>query len=178
MPVLLFVAFAIEAKTWHFWRPLDLEEFAQLLTRQIAADATHHWRLIKHHHCLRVGPPHCSYCVPRRQCWEAYNAIHTSQPWAVYSALAQIYTMQVWKAKERKVYTEQTQQLRLCHGVEEIRENHTKGERRVFNSFRPSFYQVILFLPIWMTHLSPTVHSNPGRKEEITSNNCVRVWKM
>lgn len=94
------------------------------------------------------------------------------------TALAQIYTMQVWKAKERKVYTEQTQQLRLCHGVEEIKENHTKGERRVFNSFRPSFYQVILFLPIWMTHLSPTVHSNPGRKEEITSNNCVRVWKM
>ena len=36
---LLFVAFTIEAKTWHFWRPLNLEEFVQLLTRQIAMDA-------------------------------------------------------------------------------------------------------------------------------------------
>lgn len=39
-----------------FWRPLDLEEFVQLLTRHIAVDATRHWRFIKHHHCLRVGP--------------------------------------------------------------------------------------------------------------------------
>lgn len=56
MPVLLFVAFIIEAKTWHFWRPLNLEEFVQMLTQQIAVYATHHWRFIKHHHCLHVGP--------------------------------------------------------------------------------------------------------------------------
>lgn len=33
-----------------------MEEFMQLLPQQIAEDATHHWRFIKHHHCLHVGP--------------------------------------------------------------------------------------------------------------------------
>lgn len=47
----------------------------------------------------------------------------------MYFVLALNYTMQIQKAKERKVCKEQTQQQTHCHAMERIKEDHTEEER-------------------------------------------------
>ena len=96
VPVLLFVAFIIEAKTWHFWRPLNL---GGICATAYPADCSQH-----HTPLAFYKTPSLSPCRPLHTAlivhWEdsagkrTMRSIHHS-PWAVYFALALNYTVQV-----------------------------------------------------------------------------------